>query len=103
MNDPEAREQLQVYYTTIGEAVGALRAAEVRDTYAAISLEELTQRRLERLNDSADPMRLDRLAQVTRIQKNLTDRITAIKELPPSHFRRRIEDDEVLTAPDGGT
>lgn len=102
-DDPNAREQLQVYWETVGDAIDALRAAEIRDTYAAISLEELVQRHTERLSASTDPSRLDALARVKRVQKRLTDRIAAMKEIPPSHFRRRIKDDEVLTPPGGDT
>lgn len=94
------RDQLQVYWEVVGDAVAALRSAESRDTYASISLEELIQKQIERLSNSEDASRLDRLSVVTRITTRLTERITALKEIPPSHFQRRSTEDDVLTGVD---
>lgn len=91
------RSAIQGYWTVIGEAVGALRAAEARDTYAAVSFDELIDTHIERLTNSSDPSRIDRLAQVAKITKRLTERIESMKEIPPARFRRALKDEEVLT------
>jgi hypothetical protein len=95
------RSQMQVYWEVIGDAVGALRAGEARDTYASVSFDELVDLHVSRLNSSTDPTRLDRLAQVNKIKTRLTERIEAIKEIPPQRFRRKVKDDEVNTPVEG--
>lgn len=96
-----AREQLRDFRRVVADAVGELRSAEVRDTYAALSLEELVDQNIERLEGSGDPTSPSRLERVRKLRDELAAKIDAMKETPPEFFRRADVDGDVNTPPEG--
>jgi len=95
----QAREQLREFRRIVANAVAELRSREVKDTYTSLSLEELVDQHIGRLegNDGLNPSRLQR---VRRVQQELADSIEAMKATPPSYFRRHDPDSDVNTAPE---
>lgn len=95
-----SRQQLREFRRIVAAAVGALRSQEVRDTFVALSLEELADQHIERLSESGDPTRPSRLQRIRIIRDDLTNSIEAMKETPPENFRRHDPDTDVNTAPE---
>jgi hypothetical protein len=94
-----AREQQREFRRIIANAVGELRSNEIRDSYAALSLEELIDQQIDRLEGTNDTLNPSRLQRIQRIRQELADNIEAMKATPPSSFRRHDPDGDVNTAP----
>lgn len=97
-----SRDQIREYRRIVGAAVAEVRSQEVRDSYASISLEELTDVHIARLEGPSDQLRPCRSEQIKTVRDELVNAIEAIKAIPPSAFRRRDPDSDVNTDPDGG-
>lgn len=95
-----AREQQREFRRIVANAVGELRSQEVKDSYASLSLEELIDQQIDRLEGTEDGSNPSRLARIRRVKQELTDNIEAMKATPPSDFRRHDPDGDVNTAPE---
>ncbi len=96
-----AREQLREFRRVVADAVGELRSAEIRNTYSALSLEELMDKHIQSLTGNDDPMRPSRLSRLNKVKDDLSNSIEAMKEVPPDLFRRQDTDGDVNTPPEG--
>ena len=94
------REQLREFRRIVAAAVGELRSQEVRNTFASISLEELADRHIERLEASDNPLHPSRLERLRRVRDDLTNTIEEMKNTPPELFRRHDPDNDANTSPD---
>lgn len=93
-----AREQLLSFYRIVGNVIGELRSQEIRDTYAAITLDEVIQQQLVFLVDGT-PQRPSRKQRLQQMYDEFKANIQAIKDTPPSAFRQQDAKDDVNTAP----
>lgn len=97
----QSREQLREFRRIVASAVGELRSNQIRDAYAALSIEELMDQHIARLQDSDDPINPSRKQRVERVYTQLVDNIDAMKEVDPSRFRRPDPDNDANTEPGG--
>ncbi len=99
--DAQSKDQLREFRKVVAAAVGELRSSQVRNTYAALSLEELMDQHVSRLVDTNDPIHLSRKQRIDRVHQGLTNSITAMKATDPSAFRARDPATDTNTNPDG--
>lgn len=91
-----ARSQLREFRRVLANVVGELRSSAVRDTYAAITLNEVAEQHLEELvGKGRVPSRLQRL---NTVHEEFKASIKAIKDTPPSAFRLHDPKNDVNTA-----
>lgn len=95
-----AREQEREFRRIVANAVGELRSQEVRDTYASLSLEELIDQHIERLEGAEDALNPSRLQRIRRVREELSNSIEAMKATPPDNFRRHDPEGDANTAPE---
>ncbi len=98
----QARDQLREFRRIVSAAVGEIRSQEIRDTFASISLEELADQHVERLQESEDPVNPSRLQRLRKVKDDLDENIEAMKETDPAAFRRPNPEEDVNTEPDTG-
>lgn len=77
-----------------------LRSNESRNSYASVSLEELIDKQIDKL-DGADGINPSRLARIRKVRQELTDSIEGMKATPPENFRRHDPNEDANTAPEG--
>lgn len=97
-----SRDQLREFRRIVANAVGELRSQEVRDSFSSLSIEELMDEHIERMEESDDPLRPSRLQRLRAVRDDLANSIEAMKETPPSAFRRPDPDNDVNTDPEDG-
>ena len=95
-----AREQIREFRRVTANAVAELRSNEVRDSFAALSLEELVDQHIDRL-EVGSATTPSRLARIRRVRDELNANIEAMKNTPPELFRRHDPEGDVNTAQDG--
>lgn len=102
-NTPRSSAQAQIreFRRVVSAAVGAIRSDEVRSSYSALSLEELIDKAIARLEESDDTARPSRLQRIQRVKADLEANIEAMKNTPPELFRRTDANGDVNTAPEG--
>lgn len=85
--------------------VGEIRAAEVRNTFAALSLEELVDQHISEMEAGAstDPMRPSRADRLKKIYDDFVNSLEAMKAVPPESFIPRTSSDAANTDTEGGT
>ncbi len=96
-----SREQLREFRRIVANAVGELRSKEIRDAYAALSIEELMDQHVARLEETSDPINPSRLQRLKKVRDDLVNNIEAMKATPPENFRRHDASNDVNTAPEG--
>lgn len=95
------REQLREFRRIVAEAVGELKSEELRNSFAALSLEELIDDAIKQLDDTGDdPTNPTRLQRIRKIRDDLVNNIEAMKETPPEVFRAPDPDVDVNTDPE---
>jgi hypothetical protein len=94
-----SQDQLREFRRIVAAAIGELRSQEVRDSFSSLSLEELADQHIERLEESADPLHPSRLQRLRKVRDDLAESIEAMKETPPSRFRRYDPDNDANTPP----
>lgn len=97
-SNQETQDRLLDFRRAVADIMGELRGTEIRDSYAAIGLEELMDQHVDRLTESTDPMRPSRLARLTKIHTTFVDSLESIKATPPGMFRRHDPDGDANTA-----
>jgi hypothetical protein len=100
--DSDRRARLREFRMITSRAVAELRSDELRSSYHAITLEELTDEAITELdNPTDDPRRrVGRLQRITKIRDELRDNIEAMKETPPELFRSADPEEDVNTPPE---
>ncbi len=97
-SDNEARAKIREFYRIAGNVVGELRSQEIRDTYAAITIEEVLGQQLEFLVDGS-PTRVSRKKRLTDMYEEFKKNLDAIKATPPSAFRQADPKNDAVTPP----
>lgn len=97
-----SRETLQQYREIVANTVGFVRSREVTRSYTSVSLEELIDSRIERIEASTDNMRPGELARLDKIKNDFEAAIEGIKQVPPDTFRRPDPDTDANTSDDTG-
>lgn len=100
--EEESREALQQYREIVANTVGYVRSREVTRSYTSVSLEELIDNRIERIEASATDGRPGALAQLDKIKNDFDGAIESIKQVPPDAFRRPDPDTDANTSDDTG-
>ena len=94
--DESARSQLREFRRVLANVVSELRSSAVRDTYAAITLNEVVDQHLKELvGEGRVPSRMQRLKTT---YEEFKSSIEAIKATPPSAFRLHDPKNDVNTA-----
>lgn len=97
----QSREQLQEFRRIVSSAVGELRASQVRDAYAALSIEELMDQHVERMSGTGKGV-VSRKQRLEKLYDQFTGSIEAMKNTDPSRFRIRDTENDVNTPRDTG-
>jgi len=97
----QSQEQVREFRRIVAAAVGELRSNQIRDAYAALSIEELMDQHVARLQDTTDPIHPSRKQRVNRIYQEFVNNIEAIKAVDPSRFRPRDPNNDANTEPSG--
>lgn len=98
--DELSREKIREFRRTLASALAELRSKEVRDTFAAVTLEELVDQQIEQLEASTDPYYPSRLEQVQRLLRDVRETVAAVKAQPPEAFRTQDSSSAVNTPPE---
>lgn len=96
------RETLQRYREVVADTVGFVRSREMTRSYTSVTLEELIDRRIERIEAPQTDSRPGDLARLDRIKNDFEAVIEGIKQTPPDAFRTPDPDTDANT-PDGST
>lgn len=94
------RETLQRYREVVANTVGFVRSNEVSRSYTSISLEELIDARIDRIEEPMEGTRPGALARLEKLKNDFEDVIEGIKATPPDAFRSPDPDTDANT-PDG--
>lgn len=94
-----SRQQQREFRRVVANAVTELRSAEIRNSFAALSIEELIDQHIDRLEGTSGG-RASRLQRIRTVRQELADNIEAMKATSPSDFRRHDPDGDANTAPD---
>lgn len=97
----QSREQLREFRRITAAAVAEIRSQQVRQTYASLSLEELMDQHIARLEGTEDPIHPSRKTRIQKVYDDFTNNIQAMKETPPDRFRRHDPDGDVNTPREG--
>lgn len=82
-----ARETLQNYREVVSNVVGFVRSAEITRSFTSVSIEELVDNRIGRIEDPQTDDRPGALARLEQIKNDFDNVIDAIKNTPPDAFR----------------
>lgn len=82
-----ARETLDNYRTVVGNVVGFVRSAEITRSFTSVSIEELTDKRIGRIEDPQTEDRPGALAQLEKLKNDFDNALEGIRNTPPDAFR----------------
>lgn len=82
-----SRETLQQYREVTAAVVGFVRSQEITRAFTSISLEELIDRRITRIEAPQDGDRPGALARLLKIKTDFENAIEGIRATPPDAFR----------------
>lgn len=97
-----SRETLQNYREIISEVVGFVRSGEITRSFTSLSIEELVDNRIERIEAPQTGDRPGALARLEKIKNDFENALQAMKDTPPDAFRSPDPSNDVNT-PDGTT
>lgn len=92
-----SRETLQQYREVVANTVGFVRSREVTRAYTSISLEELIDARIDRIEQPMEGNRPGALARLEKIKNDFHGALEGIKATPPDAFRRPDPDTDANT------
>lgn len=95
--DIERTKHLE-FRRVVANVVTELRSQELRDTYAAVTMNEVLDQALLVL--TGDGKRLGRKQKLTKVREEFLGAIEAIKKTPPSAFRFPDPSEDVNTPPE---
>lgn len=98
-----SRETLQQYREVVANTVGFVRSREVTRSYTAISLEELIDNRIERIEAPQEGARPGALARLDKIKNDFDAALEGIKGTSPDAFRRPDPDTDANTPDSTGS
>lgn len=96
-----SREQLREFRRVVANAVAEVRSQEIKNAFAALSLEELIDQHIARLEGAEDAINPSRVERIRKVKEELTANIEAMKNTPPESFRRHDPQGDVNTPPEG--
>lgn len=96
-----SKEQLREYRRVVAAAVGELRSNEIRNSFAALSFEELIDQHIDRMTGTTDANHPSRLSRITKVRDDLAANIEGIKATPPAAFTRSSSGDNANTPVEG--
>jgi len=101
-SEQRSRENLRHYRKVVANVVGALRSAEVRNSFASFTLEEAVDQAIDVIEGPPQngTTRPNKLVQVDRIKQDFDNAIEGIRETSPDAFRRSDPTDDVNTDPE---
>lgn len=94
---------MQQYREVTAAVVGFVRSREVTRAFTSISLEELIDRRIERIEHPQKGDRPGMLAQLLTIKTNFENAIEGMKATPPDAFRAPDPASDANTSDTGST
>ena len=101
-----ARDTLRRYRLVVANTVGFVRSQEVMRSFTALSLEELIDRRIERIEAPQSGGKPGALARLQSVKTEFEAALEGIRNTPPESFRAPDPDRDANTAdtpPGGGT
>jgi hypothetical protein len=98
--EQSARETLRNYRKVVAAAVGALRSAEVNNSFSSFTLEEAVDQAIERIEGSPRGTRPNKLTEIDRIKQDLDNAIEGIRATNPDDFRPSDPTQDVNTEPE---
>jgi len=102
-SETSARIARREYRRVVSAAVGALRSAEVNNSFAAITLEEVVDQAIELIegDPGAGTTKPNKLLRADTIKRDLDNAIEGIRATDPDLFRVRNANEDVNTDLDG--
>lgn len=94
---------MQHYREVVSDVVGLLRSQEVTRTFTSISLEELIDKRIARIEAPVTGEKPGLLARLDKVKNDFTAAIDGIRETPPDAFRQPDPDTDANTSDTGTT
>lgn len=82
-----SKETLQKYREVAADVIGFIRGQEVTRSYTSLSLEELIDRRIERIEQPSSGGRPGALARLEALKVDFEAAIDGMKGTPPGAFR----------------
>lgn len=82
-----SKETLQRYRDIVSAVVGFVRGQEITKAFTSISLEELIDRRIDRIEAPAAAGKPGGLTRLTKLKADFDSAIEGIKSTPPDSFR----------------
>lgn len=82
-----AQEQIQSYRDAVGGVVGFVRSQEITRAYSSLSLEELIDRRIERIEAPQSGGKPGALARLNALKTEFENAIEGIRNTSPDAFR----------------
>lgn len=82
-----SRETLQNYREVVASVVGFVRSQEITRAFTAVSLEELIDARIQRIEEPESGDRPGALARLAQIKSNFENAIEGIRATSPDAFR----------------
>lgn len=98
-----SRETLQRYREVAAGVIGFIRGQEVTRSYTSLSLEELIDRRIERIEQPSTGGRPGALARLEALKADFAAAIDGMKETPPGAYRTADPTTDANTADTEGT
>ena len=98
-----SRETLQHYREVVADVVGFVRSQEITRSFTSLSIEELTDRRIARIEDPVDGDRPGALARLEKIKNDFESVIEGIRNTPPDAFRAPDPSSDANTPDSTGT
>lgn len=93
-----SRNKAREFREVVANVVGELRSAEIRKSFASVTLLELAAKHADRL-DKGDAVRPSRLARIEALYKRYKDSIEEIKATPVDMFRSHDPATDANTEP----
>lgn len=93
-----SRETLQTYREIVSEVVGFVRSAEITRSFTSLSIEELVDARIARIEEPQTGDRPGLLARLAKIKNDFDSALDAIKNTSPDAFRSPDPANDVNTS-----
>ncbi len=98
-----SKETLKQYREVTASVVGFVRSREITRAFTSLSLEELIDRRIARIEAPQDGQRPGALAQILKIKTDFVNAIEGIRATPPDAFRSPDPSTDANTSDTGTT
>jgi len=104
-NDQKLQEQKQQkdnikLRSSLNNAYAILEGTKYTTTVSSFSFEEAVEQQIARILDAGTRIRPSELERVDKIEKELLEAVTQIKQIPPENFMERVSGRDVNTEED---